>query len=136
MDPSYIQAHIGLGLAYQQTRRLSESVEVFRNARLLYDTPPMLALLGTTYALSARTADAREVVKQLTQLATHRYVSPYVIAPIYACLGESDTAFQCLEKAYRERSGGILWLKIDPTLQSLHSDPRFINMVRRIGIPQ
>ena len=64
------------------------------------------------------------------------YVSPYWMATLQTGLGEKDSAFDWLEKAFRERSGGLAWLGIDPRFDSLRSDSRFPDLLRRIGLPQ
>ena len=63
-----------------------------------------------------------------------RYVSPYFIAIIYAGLGEKDEAFKRLEEAYQERFDLLVYLKVEPKLDSLRSDPRFANLMRRAGL--
>jgi hypothetical protein len=78
---------------------------------------------------------ARQAVDQLMELSRSKYVSPYDIALIYTGLGEKDLAFAWLEKAYVERTGRLLELP-DPAFDSMRSDPRFLNLVKRIGLPQ
>jgi len=68
--------------------------------------------------------------------AKQRYVSSYAIATVYAGLGDRDKAFEWLEKAYDERSPGLTWLKAEPMLDSIRSDPRYAILLRRIGLPQ
>ena len=63
-------------------------------------------------------------------------VSSYNVALIYIGLGEKDRAFDSLEKAYKERSDLLVYLKVDPRLDTLRSDPRFADLMRRIGLPQ
>ena len=66
----------------------------------------------------------------------HSYVQPYIVAFVYAELGETDEAFTWLEKAYQERDSFMPIIKVDPRLDNLRSDPRFADLVRRVGIPQ
>ena len=62
-------------------------------------------------------------------------MDPYFLAQIHNALGDRDKAFQELEKAYEEHSSWLVWLKVEPKFDSLHSDPRFTKLVQRIGLP-
>ncbi len=92
--------------------------------------------IGHAYALSGDTRNAEKVVADLKELAIHRYVNPFEIALIYTGLGRNDQAFEWLERAYRERSDMLVYLKMDPRLDRLRSDRRFVDLVRRVGIPE
>jgi len=81
-------------------------------------------------------AEAQKILAQLRLLSNEKYVPPITSAMIYAGLGDKDQAFAWLEKAYTERSVWLLWLKVDPKFDSLRSDARFAEFVRRIGLPQ
>jgi hypothetical protein len=70
----------------------------------------------------------------LQEEAKHKYVSPYNIARIHTGLGEQDQAFAWLEKAYAERDSNLTNIKVQPDFDSLHSDPRFADLLRRIGL--
>ncbi len=94
-----------------------------------------MAGLGHAYAVSGRKDDAGKVLNQLKQLARQRYISAYNMALIYAGLGEKDLAFTWLEKAYEERPFDLSYIKAEPRMDSLHSDPRFQDLLRRIGLP-
>ena len=79
-------------------------------------------------------AEAQKTLRDLERKSKQRSASPYAMATIYAGLGENDKAFEFLEKAYKAKSFEILSLKSDLVLDSLHSDPRFQNLVGRIGL--
>ncbi len=76
------------------------------------------------------------MLAQLQELSSELFVSPYHIAVIYAGLGQKDQALAWLEKAYAERDGSLVLLRVDPGLDSLRSDPRYADLVRRVGLPQ
>jgi hypothetical protein len=79
---------------------------------------------------------ARAALRELQELAKRKYVQPYSIAMIYTGLGEKDQALAWLEKAYDDRSSYMVYLKVEPIFDSLHSDPRFVDLIRRVGLPQ
>ena len=74
------------------------------------------------------------MVSELIELSKRRYVSPYAVAVIYTGLGEKDMAFEWLERAYADRTARLSELP-DPPFDDLRSDPRFQDLVRRVGLP-
>jgi serine/threonine protein kinase/Tfp pilus assembly protein PilF len=92
--------------------------------------------LGWVYAVSGRRADALKIAKQVEGLSSHSYVDFYQLATVYAGLGDKDEAFRLLEKGYEQRSAGMPYLAVDPFWDNLHSDPRYADLLRRIGLPQ
>ncbi|HLE63559.1 MAG TPA: hypothetical protein VI750_10480, partial [Pyrinomonadaceae bacterium] len=92
--------------------------------------------LAHAYALSGKRVEAQETLAKLQEISKRRYVSPATIAIIYAALGDRDQAFAWLEKADKGRDGLLARLKVDPRFDSLRSDPRFTDLVRRVGLPQ
>ena len=97
-------------------------------------SPEALSGLGHTYAVSGKRDKARKVIDQLKELSTRRYIDPGLIATIHTGLGEKDEAFQWLEKAYEDRSGLLVHAKAEPDFDSLRSDPRFTDLLRRVGL--
>ena len=91
--------------------------------------------LGWVYAVSGRRADALKIAKEVEELSSHAYVDFYQVATIYAGLGEKDEAFRLLEKGYEERSAGMLYLVVDPFWYEMRSDPRYADLLRRMGLP-
>jgi hypothetical protein len=84
-----------------------------------------------------RRTEAKNILRDLERKSQSEYVSPYLIATIYAGLGDKDNAFGFLDKAYAERSLDISWfLKADLRIDNLRSDPRFKTLLRRIGLVQ
>ena len=92
--------------------------------------------LGWVYAVSGRRADALKIAKEFRDLSSHAYVDFYIVAGIYAGLGDKDEAFRLLEKGYAEHSATMPWLTIDVWWYRMRSDPRFADLLRRIGLPQ
>jgi hypothetical protein len=93
------------------------------------------SIIGYTYAVSGRSVEARKVLRELQQQSSQSYVSPYHLAIVHAGLGERDQAFGWLEKAFADREGRMTILKVVPELDGLHADPRFADLLRRIGLP-
>jgi len=111
-------------------------VQIEKGVELSGEEPGALSALGYTYAVSGEPDKALKIVQQLTVLSTHRYVGPFEIAFIYVGLGEKDRAFDWLQKAVADRS--ILDAVIGRRRKewdSLRSDPRYGELIRRIGLP-
>ena len=130
-----------LGWDYEQKGMHEQAIAEFKKAVELTDknSPDFsaffLAGLAHSYALAGRRSDAEQVLQGLLRRARQSYVSPFDIALIYAALGEKDTAFAWMEKAVAERSTWLVYSKWEPRLDPLRSDPRFQDLLRRIGLP-
>ena len=96
----------------------------------------MSALFAHVYAASGRGDQARAILDRLKEQSQGGYVSPCDIAEIHAALGEKDQAFEWLEKAYEVRSSDLRFLKVSPLMDSLRSDPRFVDLLRRVGFAE
>ena len=95
----------------------------------------ILALLGNAEARTDNRAEAIKILDRLTQLSKHRYIPAYCFGIVYAGLDQKDQAFAELEKAFQERSDFLLLLNVTESMASLRSDPRFADLVRRVGLP-
>jgi tetratricopeptide (TPR) repeat protein len=91
--------------------------------------------LGYTLAVAGRRTEALAMLEGLRHLSTTRYVSPYSVALVYAGLDDRDQALAWLDKAYAERSDYMPYLRLEPMLDGVRSDPRFATLVRRVGLP-
>jgi TolB-like protein/Tfp pilus assembly protein PilF len=137
MDPNFAVAHWHLGLAYEQKQILDAATEEFKKAiSLSGGSPLMRAALGRAYAESQKKYEANEMLSELNELAKRQYVSAYEVAKIYVALGNSEQAFQLLAKAYAEHSFHLPNLNVCPQLKPVRSDPRFQDLVQRIGLSQ
>jgi eukaryotic-like serine/threonine-protein kinase len=134
IHPNDGQWHGYLYLTYLRTGRQKETVEELQRAMALYGYPEMASALAKTYAQSGYEAAMRLAAKQFEQ-ALGNAVSPTWIAEIYTHLGDKNSAMQWLERGYAERDGFVVTLR-DPVWDLLRSDPRFRDLVRRIGLPQ
>jgi hypothetical protein len=92
--------------------------------------------LGWVYAVSGRRADALKIAQALKDLSSRTYVDFYQVAEIYAGLGDKDEAFRLIEKGYAQHSATMPWLGIDFFWYEMRSDPRYADLLRRMGLPQ
>jgi predicted Zn-dependent protease len=95
----------------------------------------MRAALAQTLAVAGEQTRANQILGELVQLSGQKYVSPYFLSGIYLGLGQQDRAIDYLEKAHDERSHWLLYLHIDPSMDSLRSNPGFQDLLRRVGLP-
>ncbi|HWS99282.1 MAG TPA: winged helix-turn-helix domain-containing protein [Pyrinomonadaceae bacterium] len=135
MEPNFYMAHLWLGLAYAHKGLFAEALAEYERATALSGVGPLtLAAQAHTYALTGEDERARRLLDELQQLSEERYVSPYYIAAVHTALGERDEAFRWLDLACENRSEGMVWLKVDPTLDSLRSSTRFAALMRGVGL--
>jgi tetratricopeptide (TPR) repeat protein len=132
LDPDFAPAHWHLGWAYEQAGRFGEGIAEAERAmaldggNLLY-----LASLGHAYARAGRTKEARATLARLAQASASRYVSAYHVAVIHIALGDTDAGLDWLERAYDERSPWIGYLRVDPRVDPVRSNPRFESLLGR-----
>ncbi len=137
MDPNFALAHYRLGLAYEQKRIFDQAIAEFKKAAdLSGGGPAAVAALGRAYAVSGRRSDAEKVLTELQELAKQRYVARFYLAVVYVGLGDKDQTLAWLEKADEQRNEPLARVNVDPRFDSLHSEPRFQELLRRVGLPQ
>jgi TolB-like protein/DNA-binding winged helix-turn-helix (wHTH) protein/Flp pilus assembly protein TadD len=134
-DPSFAAAHLLLGHAYLQKGLHAQAISELQNATTLSgDSPIYLAQVGVAFAAAGRNAEALAVINRLKKAAKQSYVSSYGLAQIYAALGDRKNALSSLQSAYDEGAVWMQYLKVDPTLDSLNSQPQFHDLVRQMGL--
>ena len=136
MDPGFVLTREYLGIAYIEKRMSKEAIaECEKAAAPISAGPYALSALGYVYAVSGKKAEAQNVLDRLNGLSEQKYISSRFMASIYAGLGEKDQAFESLRAAYEDRSleigPGII---ADPTYDWLRAEPRFQDLLRRIGL--
>lgn len=134
MDPNFARAHQYLGRAYEQKGMYEEAVVECQKAWQLDNTPRTLSFLGYANARLGKRAAAQKILDELKGVSKRKYVSPYWIAVVYTGLDDKDEAMEWLEKLYGERSGFLIFLKVEPIFDPLRSDPRFEDLLRRVGL--
>ena len=137
LDPNFWFAHLFASSAYIEKGMFAEAVAEARKASDLFSpsTHP-IAFLGYALAKSGKQAEARTVLEELLKRSAEHYVPPYHIALVYNGLGQRAEALAWLERGYRERDPKMVFLKVEPKWNNLRDDPRFQDLVRRVGFPQ
>jgi TolB-like protein/Flp pilus assembly protein TadD len=134
LDPNFPRGHEYLGLSYLKDRRYSEAIpELEKGAELSGRERWPLRDLGFGYAISGKRAEAQAVIKELLGKYEKGQAIGQDLAAVYAGLGEKDQAFAWLEKDFQTRSGLLAWIRWTPAFESLRSDPRFTDLLRRMG---
>jgi serine/threonine-protein kinase len=127
-------ARVCLGIAYIQKGMRQEAISEIHQAMALRRHDANLSYLGYIYAVAGRKSEALKILREMEKHATRRRVSPVYIARIYTGFGDKDRALEWLRKGYDERSDHMLSLGVSPIYDGLRSDPRFVEMLRGIGL--
>jgi DNA-binding winged helix-turn-helix (wHTH) protein/tetratricopeptide (TPR) repeat protein len=136
LEPNYMPTHFLLGCAYIQQNRLTEAIAEFQFIYKLNEEAWMaLGFMGYAHALADQRAEAETLLNILQEISLRKYVSPYSMLVIHLALGPEERVFELLEQLYEERNDWLVWLRVSPELKSLRNDPRFKNLLRRIGFP-
>jgi len=136
IDSNSPDGHQGLGITYAMEKRYDNAIAELQQAvKLSGQDVWMKASLGYAYAVAGRKKAAREVLSDLERTSKRKYVSGYLIATVYAGLGDKEAAFHWLEAAFENRDCQMPQLRNEPSFESLRSDPRFGGLVRRVGLP-
>ncbi len=136
MDPNFETAHYKLSRAYAQQMKFREAIaEMLRANELAPEEPRRKEDLATIYALAGQRDRAAGILKTLKERSKRNYIPASGLVEAYAALGDMDQAFLYLVKAYAERESVMVSVKVDPALDSLRSDPRYKDFVRRLNFP-
>jgi TolB-like protein/DNA-binding winged helix-turn-helix (wHTH) protein/tetratricopeptide (TPR) repeat protein len=136
LAPNYWLGHLQLGLAYEMKGDFARALQELEQARRMDDNSAVLEMLAGTYAAAGRPAEARKITEEMVKLSTKRYVCAYEVATTYAGLRDRESAFLWLRKSLDERADCSPWIAADPKLDSLRDEPRFQDLLRRLGLPQ
>ena len=132
--PNAALAHFNLGRAYQQQQMYKEALAEFTRARELAPKATTLPFLGYAQAMVGERDQALNTLAQLRNFADQGYVPAIYRAVIYTGLKDDDNAFFWLNRAYDEHCDYLVFLNQDPMADNLRSDPRFAELIRRIGL--
>ena len=139
LDQNFPPPHNFLPAAYEQKGMYSEAIAEFKKEIPLTagsESSLSKAGLGHVYGVSGKKNEARTLLDELKQLSAQEFVPATSVALIYEGLGEKDQAFAWLDKGYEQRAFQLQWIKIEPRWDSLRSDPRYADLIRRVGLSQ
>ncbi|HJU91415.1 MAG TPA: protein kinase [Pyrinomonadaceae bacterium] len=134
MDPDWYLAHMLLCVVYGYKGQFAEAIAEGEKARRLNDDPAVLGYLAQSLALSGKREEAMKIVAQLHEVSKQRYVPAFSFGIVYAALGDKDQALQWMERCLQDSAWEITLIKVDPAFDNLRSDPRFNDLVKRVGI--
>lgn len=136
LKPNFEMGHYVIALALVQQRNYPEAVAEVNKCGRSDTNPFLLSVLGYGYAAWGKTNEARAVLEKLQQLAQQlSFVPPVQEARIYLALGDEDTTFRLLNRAYEERDSQLQPLRFEPPFDRLRGDPRFVELMRKVGLP-
>ena len=136
LDPNFVPAHATLASCYLLQKMYAEAIAALKEARSRDSgSPRILGLLAYADAVSGNREDALGIVEALKSAAETDDDAPLSIAQVFVGLDDREHAFEWLEKAYQRRAWGLRMLKTAFTLDPLRSDPRFKDLLRRVGLP-
>ena len=135
LDPGYFMLHFIAGRAYMRLNDYAKAIAHLQRARSdTGEMPLMDAALGLAYAVSGKMAETMKLAETFKASAKKRYIPPTYFGMLFAGMGDKDKALVWLERAYTERADGLTWLNVEPMLDEVRSDPRFEDLIRRIGL--
>ncbi len=135
MHPNLPQPYYVLGNAHVKAGRLAEAIAAFQKATDVAPDAISLSFLGLAYGMSGQTDKAQAILSELVERSKREFVPSARFPYIYFALGETDKAFECLEKAYKEHDSHLFWLRNFPFSDLMASDPRFQDLLRRMNFP-
>ena len=137
LERNFGNAYLVRGMVLERKGLYDEAIESVRKSmELMPGSIVPLWTLGHCLGIAGRESEAREVLAELENHSLEHYASPYYFALIHAGLGDTDRAIDWLEKACEARECWLIWLGTEPKLDALRPDPRFINLMERVGIPR
>src|SRR5215813_13470135 len=131
LDKNWYLAHMVLCELYEQQGNFSTAIGECQKAKELSDDPYVMGFMARTYARYGKRDEAKKVIEEMHKVASQRYVPAYAFAVGYAALDDKDQAFKWLEQSLQDRAWDITYLKVDPNVDGLRSDPRFAELAKR-----
>jgi serine/threonine-protein kinase len=135
MEPHFVLARREIALVYEQQGKYEEARAAIHQAiQEGGENPIVLCVWGHILATAGQGKEARRVMAQLQAWQQRAYLSPQLIAVLHAALGETEQALEGLWQAYEDHSSPLMWLKVDPWVDSLRTAPRFVDLLRRVNL--
>jgi tetratricopeptide (TPR) repeat protein len=141
LNPNLPVVRAELVAAYVMKRMYAQALAEFdkiadQDKAVAAENQFVLGFFGWVFAVSGRRADALKIAQELKDLSSRTYVDFYVLGSIYAGLDDKDEAFRLLQKAYEQHSAAMLYLGVDVFWYGTRSDPRYADLLRRMGLPK
>jgi tetratricopeptide (TPR) repeat protein len=133
--PDFGFAYGWLGMAYMMTGRAREAVEVAEKGRKLDPNVTTTHFLAMAQAAAGNKTEARRLAQELESVAKSRYACAYEVASVHLRIGDTEKAVQWLKRSQEEQCDCMMWLKAEPWMDPLRSDPRYGDLVKRVGFP-
>jgi TolB-like protein/Tfp pilus assembly protein PilF len=135
LEPNYVPAWRVLGWAHEESGQYDEAIEAHQRAAAISEgSPSFEGQLGRAYALAGRADEARAVLDDLKRRSTDEPISSHDVAILYAALGDHDQAFEWLSRACDEHSEFVPYAGVNPRLDALRADPRFVSVLERLKL--
>lgn len=136
LDDQFAPAHWVLGMALEQKGQLRDAISEFQKATALDVHPIYMAALGHAYGVAGQREEALAILHNLAKVSKEKNVAWNEVAIVYVGMGEKEKALATLDTACERHDGQLNWLKAEPRLAPLRSDPRFADLLRRMNLPQ
>jgi serine/threonine-protein kinase len=137
MEPNFWLAHLFMSNVYLRKEMYDEAIAAASRARdITHGNSEAISTIGYAFARSGRIQEARGVLNELEARAANRYVPSYTLSQIYNALGEKEKSLSLLEKAFDDKDALMVFLKVDSKWDNLRSEPRFVDLVKRMGFEQ
>jgi eukaryotic-like serine/threonine-protein kinase len=136
MDPKFVPAQHAIEAVYAQNGMFKEAIGEQQNVLTLSGNPDLAAAIGEDFNTSGYPGVMKSWLEGLKEVSKRGYVSSYNIAQIYARLGDKNQALASLEMALEQRDSNLTYVKVEPTFDDIHSDPRFQRLVQQLNMPQ
>ncbi|HEY9432950.1 MAG TPA: tetratricopeptide repeat protein, partial [Blastocatellia bacterium] len=136
LEPDSARGRRDLGRIQLQRDQYDEAIAALAQAVARKAEPDFISDLAYAYAVAGRRDEARRTLAQLQDVAKQRYVPPFYIAKVYAGLGDNTQAMALLNRAFQDRSDQLTGLRVEPAFDRMRADPRFIDLMRRVGLAQ
>jgi tetratricopeptide (TPR) repeat protein len=134
LAPDFYPAHTNLAGAYRQKGKFDLALAEFDAALRLEDTAEVRIALAQTLAVAGRRGEARRILMDLKSQPTVSFISPFNLATVHVALGDNEKGLALLERAYASHSEDLTFVKVDPRLAPLRSEPRFHALLLRMRL--
>ena len=120
-----------LAICYAAKGMYEESISIFHK---LPDIPLCATLLGYVYSKACKKEETQRILGEILERSKYEYIQPFLVAALYGVLGDKDKAFEWLEKGFEDRDPQNFCIKVEPMFDSLHSDPRWMHLMKKMNL--